>query len=109
VADPDPVDHGLPGERTELAWNRSGLAVVACVAVLVRRIWPLRGTDLVVALACISGGAFAWAVALSVGRARSGVSGVARGRMSPKRAAYLTAGTLALAGAGIVLALVTPP
>jgi hypothetical protein len=106
MADPDPVDHGLPGERTELAWNRSGLAVVACVAVLVRRIWPLRGTDLVVALACISGGAFAWAVALSVGRARSGTA--ARRRLSPKRAAYLTAGTLALAGAGIVLALVTP-
>jgi hypothetical protein len=36
--DPGPVDHGLPGERTDLAWNRSVLAVVACLAVLLRKI-----------------------------------------------------------------------
>ncbi len=58
--DPDPVDEGLTQERTDLAWNRSGLAFVACIAVLLRRIWPLRGADQIVALACISAGAFAW-------------------------------------------------
>jgi hypothetical protein len=41
----------------------------ACVAVLVRRIWPLRGTDQVIALACISVGAFAWALSSVGGRA----------------------------------------
>ena len=54
--DPDAVHQGLTSERTDLAWNRSGLAIVACVAVLLRRIWPLRRTEQIVALACISAG-----------------------------------------------------
>ena len=43
-------DAGLAEERTVLAWNRSGLAVVVCVAVLLRHVWPLQGTDHEVAL-----------------------------------------------------------
>jgi hypothetical protein len=106
--DPDPVDHGLPGERTDLAWNRSGLAFVACLAVLVRRIWPLRGADQVVALAFISVGAFAWATSLFVGRTLWRRSAEKRGRLNPRRAAVITAGTLALALAAVALSLVTP-
>jgi len=109
VFDPDPMDHGLPGERTDLAWNRSGLAFLACIAVLLRRIWPLRGTDQVVALACISAGSFAWALAMSVGRALWRRAPRERGRLSPRRAAVMTAGTLALALAALVLALVPSP
>jgi uncharacterized membrane protein YidH (DUF202 family) len=104
----EPVDHGLAAERTDLAWNRSGLAVIVCVAVLLRRIWPLRGTDQVVALACISAGAFAWAFALSVGRSVFGGASPERAGLSPRRAAVITAGTLALALAGVALALVSP-
>ena len=107
VFDPDAVDHGLTGERTDLAWNRSGLAVVACVAVLLRRIWPLRGTDQIVALACISAGALAWGLALTVGALWSRSTG-ARWHLSPRRAAVITAGTLALAVAALALALVPP-
>ncbi len=105
MPDPDPVDHGLPGERTDLAWNRSGLAFLACIAVLLRRIWPLRGTDQVVALACISAGSFAWALALSAGRALWRRAPAGRECLSPRRAAVMTAGTLALALAALALAL----
>jgi hypothetical protein len=108
VSDPDPVDHGLPGERTDLAWNRSGLAALACVAVLVRRIWPLRGADQVVALACISAGSFAWAFALSVGRTLWGRTTEERGVLSARRAVVITTGTLALALAALALAFVQP-
>ncbi len=104
--DPDPVDHGLTRERTDLAWNRSGLAVVVCIAVLLRRIWPLRGTDQVVALAGISAGSFAWALALSVGRRLGRRTPGVRAGLSPRRAAVITAGTLALAVAACALALV---
>jgi uncharacterized membrane protein YidH (DUF202 family) len=106
--DPDPVDHGLARERTDLAWNRSGLAVVVCIAVLLRHIWPLRGTDQKVALACISAGAFAWALALSVGRTLWGKAHSERRRLSSRRALVITVGTLALALAALALAFIQP-
>ena len=71
-----------PGpERTDLAWNRTGLAVVVCIAVLLRRLRPLRGADQVVALAGISAGAMAWAVVLWMGRPCR--DGSARARRPP--------------------------
>jgi len=104
-----PVDESLASERTDLAWNRSGLAFVACVAVLLRRIWPLHGDDQVVALACISTGAVVWALALSAGRALSARKGKTVGRLSWRRACVIVAGTLALATGAFVLAFFPPP
>ena len=101
---PEVTDPGLARERTELAWNRSGLAVVVCVAVLLRRIWPLRGTDQVLALVSISAGAFAWGLALMVGQWVHGY----HDRMTMPRAVAITAGTLAMAAAGLALALFPP-
>jgi uncharacterized membrane protein YidH (DUF202 family) len=66
TATPDPRDPGLAGERTALSWNRSGLAVVVCVAVLLRHVWPLHGTGQEVALALIAGAVVVWAVVLAV-------------------------------------------
>jgi uncharacterized membrane protein YidH (DUF202 family) len=108
VVDRHRRDHGLAGERTQLAWNRSGLAFVVCIAVLVRRIWPLQGTDQIVALAGISAGSFAWALALWVGRVQARVEPGQQRRLSPRRATVITAGTLALALAALALALAPP-
>jgi hypothetical protein len=108
VDEPEPVDDGLTRERTDLAWNRSGLAVAACLAVLLRRIWPLRGTNQIVALACISAGAFSWAMAMSLGRMLGSRTNEARLRLSPHRAAVITVGTVALAVAAAVLAFYPP-
>jgi hypothetical protein len=108
VVDPEPVDHGLTNERTDLAWNRSGLAFAVCVAVLVRRLWPLRGTDQFIALICISIGATAWGLALSVGRALWSRTPPERTHLGPRRAAAITAGTIALSLAALVLALFSP-
>jgi uncharacterized membrane protein YidH (DUF202 family) len=105
VSDPEPIDHGRSHERTDLAWNRSGLAFVVCVAVLLRRIWPLHGTEQFVALACISVAAVAWALALSVGRALWSRTSPRRAHLSSRRAAVITAGTLALALGALALAL----
>jgi uncharacterized membrane protein YidH (DUF202 family) len=65
-ATPNPPEPGLAGERTVLAWNRSGLAVVVCVAVLLRHVWPLRGTDQELALGLIAAAVVAWAIVLAV-------------------------------------------
>lgn len=104
MPDERPLDRSLARERTELAWNRSGLAVVACIAVILRRVWPLRGTDQIVALACISAGAVVWAVALTAGRALSRRTSQDRGPISQWRAAAITVGTLAIALTAFVLA-----
>jgi uncharacterized membrane protein YidH (DUF202 family) len=106
--DLEPRDGGLAAERTDLAWNRSGLALVVCVAVLVRRLWPLDRTDQVVALAVISAGTLLWAVALWWGRAVSGELRTPRGVLGAGAVAMISAGTLLLAGAGLVLGFFPP-
>ena len=96
-------DAGLAGERTALAWNRSGLAVVVCVAVLLRHVWPLRGTDQEVALGLIAGAVVVWAVVLAV----LTHSARAVGADVPHDAnvfRLMTAGTLLLALVGFVAA-----
>ena len=52
--DADSRDPGLAAERTDLAWNRSGLSLVACGAVVMRglAVTGLPGADLAIG-ACI--------------------------------------------------------
>ena len=71
---PAPVA-GTARERTLLAWNRSGLSALICIAVLLRHLWPLNGTGSVVALIVIAVAAFVWATRSSCvhsGRRRQG-------------------------------------
>jgi uncharacterized membrane protein YidH (DUF202 family) len=104
---PDPLDAGLAAERTVLAWNRSGLAVVVCVAVLLRHIWPLQGTDHEVALGLIGVALIVWSVIFAVlmlSRRKSGptvfhAESVFR---------LITAGTLLLALVGVVASFAAP-
>lgn len=95
---PDPPETGLAEERTVLAWNRSGLAVVVCVAVLLRHVWPLRGTDQELALGLIAAAVAAWAIVLAVLTVSDG-----------RRAAYVPHGAglfRLMTGATLLLALV---
>jgi uncharacterized membrane protein YidH (DUF202 family) len=104
---PDRQDPGLAGERTALAWNRSGLAVVVCLAVLLRHVWPLHGTDRQVALGLIAGAVVVWAVVLAVltlSARRSG--GDVPHDINLFR--LVTAGTLLLALVGLVAAFAPP-
>jgi uncharacterized membrane protein YidH (DUF202 family) len=100
-------DPGLARERTDLAWNRSGLAVLVAVTILLRRLWPLHGDKSVVALVLIAAGAIFWVAGRRVAqRARfgaevDGVLGVSTCRM-------LTIGTLVLAAAGFLLGVLSP-
>jgi hypothetical protein len=112
VTDPDlpprPADPGLARERTALAWNRSGLAAVVCIAVLLRRIWPLHGGAEKLALGLIAAAAIVWAlVLLMVITANTGPE--ARPVMGRRVFPLMTAGTLILAVVALVLAFVAPP
>jgi uncharacterized membrane protein YidH (DUF202 family) len=100
-------DTGLARERTALAWNRSGLAAVVCIAVLLRRIWPLHGTGQDVALALIAASAMVWAAAYLVFAAAR--ADQYRHRMNPPQVIYLmSAGTVVLSIGAFVLAFVSP-
>jgi uncharacterized membrane protein YidH (DUF202 family) len=103
VTTPDPSEPGLAQERTVLAWNRSGLAVVVCIAVLLRHVWPLRGTDQDLALALIAAAVVAWAVVLALFTH----SASRWGAVMPHRARIfrvMTGATLLLALVGFVAA-----
>jgi uncharacterized membrane protein YidH (DUF202 family) len=62
--DPDDPAAGLAPERTELAWDRSGLAVLVAAAVLGRRVWPLDSTTRQLGAAAIVVGIALWSTAL---------------------------------------------
>ena len=100
------ADRGLARERTILAWYRLGLATVVCIAVLLRRVWPLESAGQVVALGLISGAAVLWAVVLLIFAVRGGDAGAS---MSARVGWLITAATLTLAAVGFVLALLPPP
>lgn len=90
-----------------LAWNRSGLAVVVCVAVLLRHVWPLRGTDHAVALGLIGAAVIVWSTIFAILTR-------ARGRRDPYVShsesvfRLITAGTLLLAFVGVVASFAAP-
>jgi len=60
--DPESRDPGLAAERTDLAWNRSGLSLVACGAVIVRGLGhaPYPPAHVVVGVCVLLLGALTW-------------------------------------------------
>jgi len=100
-------DTGLAGERTALAQNRSKLAVVVCIAVLVRHLWPLDSAARDIAVCLIAAAAMVWSIVLwTFTRSRAHEDGP----MPLERPvlALMTAATVLLAVVGFVLALFTP-
>ncbi len=98
---------GLARERTELAWNRSGLGLVVAVTILLRRLWPLEGEKTAVALGLIGAGTALWALGthLTLDTRRKTAS---RGVLAVSHFRILTVGTLVLAAAGFVAGVVLP-
>jgi hypothetical protein len=120
TADDEPWrDPGLARERTALAWNRSGLALLAAVAIMLRRLWPLQGGTAVTILAVMAAGATTWAVGMFLVRRSPGSPATATpgraggsdasGLMGVRTCRILTAGTLLLALAGLLLGVLSVP
>ncbi len=105
TADPDgPLrDPGLARERTELAWNRSGLSALVVVAILLRHLWPLEGARSVLAFVFIAVGAGVWAVGMQL--ARRSRKGPGSPVLGSEVCRLLTIGTVMLALAGLLLSL----
>ena len=62
------IDDGLSPERTQLAWGRSGLAVVVAAGVLARRVWSLNGSLGAIAMAIVGIGALVWLIGMRASR-----------------------------------------
>jgi uncharacterized membrane protein YidH (DUF202 family) len=97
-----PDSEGMARERTDLAWNRSGLAVAATVAIVLRRLWPLQGDREIAALALIAAGAAAWVAGMYLG-GRMGRSTDHRGALGESACRLLTIGTVGLAVGGLIV------
>ena len=104
-------DGGLAAERTELAWSRSTLALLACGAALVRgfpKITGNAGHPLAGALLLALGGAI-WLLGLPYARARAAASRTGqRHRATARELAPLAFGTAAVGVAAIVIDLLLP-
>jgi uncharacterized membrane protein YidH (DUF202 family) len=101
-------DPSLARERTELAWYRSGLAILVVVAVMLRYLWPLHSSQLVLILALVAFfGCTGWIVAMRLAR-RGAAAGRQADSLRLHQNAALTLGTIAVATAGTILGFVSP-
>lgn len=101
-------DEPLAGERTDLAWTRSGIALVVCIAVLARRVWPIDRADHLLAVALVALGGLAWAVGLVVARRVARTTHHGREVMDGPTLRWISIGTFSLALAAFVLGWLPP-
>jgi uncharacterized membrane protein YidH (DUF202 family) len=94
-------DDGLSPERTELAWGRTGLAVVVAVGVLARRVWTLHGAVGVVGLVVVGVGALLWLVGMR-GSRRLELSMEPHGMTGRSSFRLIASGTVVLAVGGLI-------
>jgi len=98
---------GLAGERTDLAWSRSGLAALAAVAAVLKLVVDLdEATAPAVVVALLIGGAVAWGLALAHARAIAATTLAGRAHADQGKLRVVALGTTALALGALVLALV---
>jgi uncharacterized membrane protein YidH (DUF202 family) len=101
-------DEIVAAERTGLAWGRSGLALLACTAILARRFFPLdTRADHVAAFLLLGAGGLGWAISAYRGRGQSLMTGMDAPEAA-RRFRLATLSTVVVAIAGFVLGLFSP-
>ena len=103
----DSRDPGMAAERTDLAWNRSGLSLIACGAVVMRGLanTPVTRGNLAVGACILTLGIVAWALgSWRVAHARArGQRRTSAGDLLP-----VSLGAAAIGMSALVLAIVSP-
>ncbi len=94
-------DEGLAPERTQLAWGRTGLAVVVAVGVLARRVWTLADWVDVLGMVLVGIGALVWMLGMLDSRGLE-TPMAPHGTDGRRAFGLITAGTLLLALGGLV-------
>lgn len=96
---------GLYAERTHLAWTRSAIALLAAMAILIRRVWT-RGAEPVdiVAFALLAAAGIGWGIGIFGWHLAHRREDDTTPR-APSELLAVSAGTLAVAMAGLVITL----
>ena len=104
------ISPGLAAERTDLAWSRSGLSLMACGLGVAKALPVLRGEPPRpgVATALLFLGAAVWLLGWEAERRRRSQRGRARPRAHYREVALVAYGTTAVGVAGFVLVLTQP-
>jgi len=97
-------DESLAPERTQLAWSRTGLAMVVAVGVLARRVYTLNGTADIVGLVMVVAGTLIWMIGMRESR-RLEVAMEPHGMTGRLPFRLITAGTVLVALGGLVFGL----
>jgi hypothetical protein len=103
----DTWDEGLSHYRTELAWGRSGLAVLVASAILVRRVLTIPVAAAVVTSVLVAAGAVTWLVGMRWSRRLMAVD-EPHGLVGERAFALVSGGSFLLAVAGLFLGLFYP-
>ena len=95
---------GLAAERTELSWNRNGLAMVVVAAAILRQlIDPDRQGAAAITAALLVAGAAAWIVTLGYSRTVASPALAGRVHADPARLRAVAVGTVLLGAGALVL------
>ena len=105
VAD-DEAMPGLAGERTDLAWSRSSLALIVVAAAVLKRVFEVdREQAPTLVYATLAAMLAAWAVALAHARVVAAAALAGRTQANATKFRAIAWGTAALAVGSMVLAL----
>ena len=96
-------DERLAPERTELAWGRTGLALLAAMAVLARKVWSLSGPVEVTAIVLVGLGGIVWLVGMRLSRDQH-LAMEPHGLDGRRAFGLVTAGTVLFAVGGLAFA-----
>jgi uncharacterized membrane protein YidH (DUF202 family) len=102
-------DRGLAGERTELAWGRSGMALFACGAAVAKGIPKVTGEGRpIIGIIILILGGITWLVSIPLERARRSTDERARLAVHTHELIPVAVGTAAVGLAAFVLAAFFP-
>jgi len=102
--DHDP-ERGLAGERTDLAWHRTGLAMLIILGGIGRNALKVGGPFAVASVACVLVGTGIWWFGLSAAHRLSGTTHTGRHRAEARLLTVVTVGTLVIALAALLISI----
>ncbi len=97
------ADESLAPERTQLAWGRTGLALLVAVGVLARRVWTSSGPVEVAAMVLVGVGVVFWMVGMRLSRDLH-LKMEPHGLQGVRAFGLVTAGTMIVAIGGLAFA-----